>query len=90
MSNLVDVFNAQLEVARHRGDVDVSMAVIPLIICVDATSLWRSSATRCDVLVQCGKKMCDLGGWSSWWVMDGGDDHHALEGLDHIRLHLFF
>ena len=59
---------------------------IPILICADATPLWRSSATRCDVHVgfRAGgpQKAGDPSTWTTWWTIDGGDDAAWLRAMD--------
>ena len=63
-----------------------SCGEIPVVLCPDATPLWRTSATRCDVYVGCWKGGPAAAGqphhWATWWVMDGGDDTHPLRAMD--------
>ena len=56
-----------------------------LSICSDATASWRAPITRCDVWVHCRgdfRHAWKPSSWSSWWVMDGGDDHDPLVSFD--------
>ena len=50
---------------------------IPIILCVDACLLWRTSATRADVYVvvwPSGRAAAgDPKKWATWWVMTGAN-----------------
>lgn len=63
--------------------------IVHVIICEDGTDCWRSSATRCDVFVDCrvvqGVAMNGVtkpGNWSTWWALDGCDSKEMLLNLD--------
>ena len=49
-ATLRDVVMSCLELAQATGEFEMpSSGVIPVILCPDATPLWRTSATRCAV-----------------------------------------
>ena len=51
-ATLRDVVMSCLEPAQATGEFEMpSCGEIPLVLCLDATPLWRTSATRCDVCV---------------------------------------
>ena len=86
---------AHIAVAEKLGGVVLSPRAridrkIWVILCADATPLWKSSATRCDVYVDIwGPPSCasQAGRWSTWWAVDGGDDAHTLRMMDwHAQL----
>lgn len=81
------VVDAQMQLARDMGCFkEPTDGVIKVLLCPDATPLWRSSATRCDVYTDCWVGGPEAAGkaanWGSWWVMDGGDDVQWLRGID--------
>lgn len=52
--DLKDILRAQVAVADAQGDlVDDMKGPLKLIICADATPMWKTSATRCDVFLDC-------------------------------------
>ena len=85
---LAAVISAQLSLAVARGEFEIPPwhAELWVILCADATPLWRTSATRCDVHVVCWKggpaAAGDPGKWATWWAMDGPDDAGCLRVMD--------
>ena len=56
-----------------------------VVLSVDATPSWKSSATRCDITVQCWFDPGWAGapnGWPTWWAMHWGDDIAFLRQCD--------
>lgn len=60
-----------------------------VIVCPDATPLWKTSATKCDVFVHIwggeegGIRAAGRTGlWAMWWALDGPDDGGCLRALD--------
>lgn len=73
-------------VIKHQDDLCSTVnGNVRLIICADATSMWRTSATRCDVLLEAHKD-CGASGkpknWDTWWILDGTDDETSLRAVD--------
>ena len=59
-----------------------SCGEIPVVLCPEATPLWRTSATQCGVYVGCWTRGRTVARqphhWAKWWVMDKGDNTHPL------------
>ena len=52
---------------------------------IDATPFWKTSATRCDIYLDCRQRLASAGtpsNWSTWWIMDGSDDADCLRHAD--------
>ena len=86
-ATLRDVVMSCLELAQATEELEMpSCGEIPVVLCPDATLLWRTSATRCDVYVGCWKGGPAAAGQphqrATWWVMDGGDDTHPLRAIN--------
>lgn len=63
---------------RHRGTTRV-------IVCPDATLMWRAAVTRVDVHVACHGDLSMAtrpGSWSTWVTMDGGDKISNIRQAD--------
>ena len=95
--NLNELLDAQVVVAEAQGDVNGSdpqpmpplqgglSLKIKLIICADATPMWKMAATRCDVFLDTRSSLGASGkprNWGTWWILDGGDDCTSLRGAD--------
>ena len=51
----------------------------------DATPIWQTSATRCDVYLDCRQELSSCGtpsNWSTWWILDGADDADCVRQAD--------
>ena len=84
VADLVEVVKCQLRIAEALGVKQIRTNAIMVILCVDATPLWRASATWCDVYVDIwgGPEAAgDMGRWATWWALDGSDDAHLLRTL---------
>lgn len=85
---LAAVIGTQVALAVARGEFEIPTwhTHLWVILCADATPLWRTSATRCDLHVVCwagGPKAAgDPGKWVTWWAMDGPDDAGCLRVMD--------
>ena len=57
---LLDVLRAQVAMVEAQGDARDERATrrIRLVICADATPMWRTSATRCDVFLDMRQSTC--------------------------------
>ena len=56
-----------------------------VIVCLDGTTMWKCAMTRCDATLVADPTVPHVRrttSWSAWWVMDGGDQHRALQVLD--------
>ena len=83
-ANLVDVVTLQAELATTCTTVDAHATAL-VLISVDATSLWKSSATRSDVcLVLPGdpRSPRSPSSWTTWFLLDGSDSAAALSAAD--------
>ena len=85
---LADLVLHQVKLAEDPGVlvVPTGWRCIPVIMCVDACPLWRTSATRADVYVAVWPGGPAAAGdpkkWATWWVMTGADDRAWLCGMD--------
>ena len=85
---LADLVGEQVRLAQEKGVFTPprGMNKIPVLVCADATPLWRAAATRCDVFVGVWPGGAMSAGnpdnWLTWWVMDGSDDCGRLCALD--------
>ena len=85
---LADLVLHQVKLAEDAGVLVVPLGwrCIPVILCVDACPLWRTSATRTDVdLAVWPGGPAAAGGpkkWATWWLMTGADDRAWLCGMD--------
>jgi hypothetical protein len=68
--------------ARHNPSIWV-------LICPDATPLWHTSATKCDIFVHLWggeeggvRAAGNPARWVMWWALDGPDDSHCLRAMD--------
>ena len=85
--NLTDLVNTRIRLALAEKQLQITTPALRVIISVDATSLWRTSATRCDVYVDlyADKAKAGLpGSWSTWFVFDGADDADPLRIADRV------
>ena len=86
-ATLWDVVMSCLELPQATGEFEMpSSGVIPVVLCPNATPLWGTSATWCDVYVGCWKGVPAAASqphhWATWWVLDGGDGTHPLGAID--------
>jgi hypothetical protein len=78
-TSLTDVLKALVNTARASGTMSVSRnQTVSLIVCTDATSLWKTSATRCDVYL-------DIYGTSCIFFIT--HQHMIPENVDSAVLH---
>ena len=85
MTSLFDVVTTQISLVEQCGILDVATPPIQVILCRDATTLWRTSATRCDIFVDSWGDInaaTDPRRWVTWWALDGSDDAGCLRGMD--------
>lgn len=64
---------------------------VKVLICPDGTARWKSTATRCDVFVDCRQQPGVLFSgasspwrWGTWWALDGNDTKDTLTSLYHL------
>ena len=58
-----------------------------IVICVDATPFWKTSATRGDVYIDLADSTHNTGRprlWSAWFTFDGSDDADPLRVADKL------
>ena len=85
---LADLVGEQVRLAQEQGVFTPPTGTnkIPMLVCADATPLWRAAATRCDVFVGVWPggpaSAGNQGNWVTWWVMDGSDDCGRLCAMD--------
>ena len=85
---LADLVGEQVRLAQEQGVFTPPRGTnkIPMLVCADATPLWRAAATRCDVFVGVWPGGLASAGnphnWVTWWVMDGSDDRGRLCAMD--------
>ena len=74
--SLADLVGEQVRLAQEQGVFNPPRGTneIPVLVCTDATPLWRAAATRCDVFVGVWPGGPTRAGnpdnWVTWWVMD--------------------
>ena len=77
---LTELMQHQVALAQQAGVLTVppGWRRIPVIIRVDACSLWRTSTTRADIFVGVWpggpRGVGVLANWATWWVMAGAND----------------
>ena len=84
---LLEVAQSQLTLNRVCGTFNIPRQDrLLIIICADATLLWQTSATKCDIHVTVRSEGVAAAGdarrWSAWWALDGLDDTHCLRAID--------
>ena len=84
---LLEVVQSQLTLSRTCGTANIPRQDrLLIIICADATPLWQTSATKCDIHVTVWSKGVaaagDMRRWATWWALDGPDDTHCLRAID--------
>ena len=85
-ATLEDLVFTQLQIPKTQGELQVETEKIWILICPDATSLWHTSVTKIDVLVNYWASGFSAAGnihkWVMWVYMDGPDDAAWLQALD--------
>ena len=86
-SPLLEVVPSKLTLRRACGTFNMlRQDGLLIIICADATALWQTSATNCDIHVTVWSKGVAAAGdvqrWATWWALDGPDDTHCLRAID--------
>ena len=89
---LLEVVQSQLTLSRAWGTFNMTCQDhLLIIICADATLLWQTFATKCDIhLTVCLEGVAAAGDvrlWETWWALDGPDETHCPGPLT-IRLTL--
>ena len=82
---LLDVLNVQRQLEERKHPLHLAGSQVQVIICVDATCLWQSSATRGDVFLMVPRghrHPWQPRNWSTWFVLDGPEGGRALQELD--------
>ena len=84
---LLEVVQSQLTLSRACGTFNIPCQDrLLIIICADATPLWQTWATKCDIHVTVWSKVVAAAGdvrrWATWWALDGPDDMHYLQAID--------
>jgi hypothetical protein len=82
---LADLVATRIRLAVAQRRLQITTPALRVIVSVDATSLWRTSATRCDVYVDVYADKSKAGlpeNWATWFVFDGGDDADPLRIAD--------
>ena len=86
---LTAVVTTQVALSMASGNLALPIHLsntILVLICPDATPLWRTSATKCDIFVSCWAGGAEVAGdvrrWACWWAMDGPDNSNCLRALD--------
>ena len=84
---LLEVVQSQLTLSRACGTFNIPRQDrLLIIICADATPLWQTSATKCDIHVTVWSEAVAAAGdvrrWATWWALDGPDDTHCLRAID--------
>ena len=84
---LWDVVSTQVALAQQCQMPPPTDTKIKVIVAPDATPLWRTSATRCDVYVHVWgtpSRASDVRRWATWWALDGPDDGRCLRAVDRL------
>ena len=72
--------------AETLGELQVETENIWIVMCPDATALWRTSDTKINAFVNCWASAFsatgDIHKWVMWACMDGPNDAARLEALD--------
>ena len=84
---LLEVVQSQLTLSRACGTFNIPRRDrLLIIICADASPLWQTSATKCDIHVTVWSEGVaaagDLQRWATWWALDGPDDTHCRRAID--------
>ena len=84
---LLEVVQSHLTLSRACGTFHIPRQDrLLIIICADATPLWQTSATKCDIHVTVWSEGVAAAGdvrrWATWWALDGPDDTHCLRAID--------
>ena len=85
---LANLVGEQVRLAQEEGVFTPPRGTnkIPVLLCADATPLWRVAATRCDVFVGVWTGGHASAGnpdhWVTGWVMDGSEDRGRLCAMD--------
>ena len=84
---LLEVVKSQLTLSGACGTFNMPRQDhLLIVICVDATPLWQTSATKCDIHVTVWSEGVagagDVRCWATWWALDGPDDTHCLRAID--------
>ena len=84
---LLEVVQSQLTLSRACGTFNIPRQErLLIIICADATPLWQTLGTKCDIHVTVWSEgVADVGDerrWATWWALDGPDDTHCLRAID--------
>ena len=78
---LQDLVQFRIRLALARGTVQLTRGCIWVVICFDATQVWKSGITRCDVYVDVHGSKAQARyhrNWSTWFIFDGPDDAAPL------------
>ena len=84
---LWNVVSTQVALAQQCQMPPPTDTKIKVIVAPDATPLWRTSATRCDVYVHVWgtpSRASDVRRWATWWALDGPDDGRCLRAVDRL------
>ena len=84
---LWDVVSTQVALAQQCQMPLPTDTKIKVIVAPDATPLWRTSATRCDVYVHVWatpSRASDVRRWATWWALDGPGDGRCLRAVDRL------
>ena len=89
VASLVAVVREQVRLAIACNVLARHNPHIWVIICPDATPLWHTSATKCDIFVHLWggaeggvQAAGNPARWVMWWALDGPDDSHCLRAMD--------
>ena len=82
---LLEVVQSQLTLGRACSTFNIpGKDQLLIIICADATPLWHTSATKCDIHVTVWSEgvaaASDVRRLATWWACDGPDDTNCRLG----------
>ena len=87
--DLVTLVREQVRLATTCEVITLHNPEVWVIVCPDATPLWKTSATKCDVFVHIWggeeggvRAAGHTARWSMWWALDGPDDGGCLRAMD--------
>lgn len=84
---LRDLVEARVALAELGTELQLTKSKMWILLAVDATPFWRTSATRGDAYVDLYAQKGYVGipaRWSTWFVFDGADDAEPLRIADQV------
>ena len=85
ITSLLHIMTTQISLAEKCGVIDVTTSPIQVIVCPDASPLWRTQATRRDFFLDCWGDIdaaSDPRRWVTWLALHGSDNAGSLGRID--------